>query len=617
MPSADWDDCIDKFTVKGYGPGAIFASSNSQFIAFTSGRSKIKVLDTSIGRAIQKSVPLPPFRAVTFTPDGSALAMTGPNGIHIWKYADSFIRAFTWPEAWDPEIISFHPDGRLLLAAEIGNTAKIWSLNIDNPIANNSQNGVVLLGVFDLSTAYDPILPVPSKSRSPVLNLAISQHGNALATTLHGKLVGIWVKNSDYPITLPYEDSPDSIIFLANDILVIGTYRGKIDFWAGLLTGSPRCVKTFYACAGKVVSLRTSSDGTRLVSSDLYSGTTKLWDTAGISTLIGGDGGHDEICMDIEAKRKVRHGMVLEGHDSTVQGLRFSPDGKMVASKSWKGELKIWNITDGKCLLTVDNAHSRVEYLDFIHWCSFSTDNRLVSFRINHQAIEVWNLTTLERVWRLRQETPGALEKWHLHQECLGMILVDANPEYTYGIEVWNISQKVCVYSKVGHYARPIVSENLRFVAFPDKQVDAVIEDRLSGAKFHHDSLHFNSTVAISSDCRWVIYHYSVTSGGPQLWAYRVSSRPILEASEETTAPNTVSTPYGAVNLEGIDEDKGGDVPFSTYGIINYRRIVKGHEVVLNIPTEYDIFDLHGPTVALGKFLPAIKTKQHPTSVCS
>jgi WD40 repeat protein len=38
----------------------------------------------------------------------------------------------------------------------------------------------------------------------------------------------------------------------------------------------------------------------------------------------------------------------LEGHKDWVYTLVLSPDGKTLASGSWDGEVRLWNLADGK-----------------------------------------------------------------------------------------------------------------------------------------------------------------------------------------------------------------------------------------------------------------------------
>jgi eukaryotic-like serine/threonine-protein kinase len=42
-----------------------------------------------------------------------------------------------------------------------------------------------------------------------------------------------------------------------------------------------------------------------------------------------------------------------EGHSNQVACVKFSPDGKLIASGSWDHTVRVWNATTGKAVLTI------------------------------------------------------------------------------------------------------------------------------------------------------------------------------------------------------------------------------------------------------------------------
>eukprot|EP00954_Amorphochlora_amoebiformis_P025343 1372273-Amorphochlora_amoeboformis.AAC.2 len=49
----------------------------------------------------------------------------------------------------------------------------------------------------------------------------------------------------------------------------------------------------------------------------------------------------------------------LKGHDKVISSLKFSPDGKYLASASGDGTIRLWNPFEGKNLIKIlDGAHT-------------------------------------------------------------------------------------------------------------------------------------------------------------------------------------------------------------------------------------------------------------------
>jgi WD40 repeat protein len=47
----------------------------------------------------------------------------------------------------------------------------------------------------------------------------------------------------------------------------------------------------------------------------------------------------------VETGEEIR---TLKGHDSSVNSVNFSPDGKTLVSGSWDNTIKLWNVETGK-----------------------------------------------------------------------------------------------------------------------------------------------------------------------------------------------------------------------------------------------------------------------------
>jgi WD40 repeat protein len=74
----------------------------------------------------------------------------------------------------------------------------------------------------------------------------------------------------------------------------------------------------------------------------------------------------------------------LEGHAYPVRSIAFSPDGKLVASGSNDGTIKLWDTTSGTLQGTLGNSYEPVISV------SFSADGKLIASCRRGCTIELW-----------------------------------------------------------------------------------------------------------------------------------------------------------------------------------------------------------------------------------
>ena len=74
----------------------------------------------------------------------------------------------------------------------------------------------------------------------------------------------------------------------------------------------------------------------------------------------------------------------LEGHSDYVTSVTFSPDGMKVASGSWDNAVKMWDATSGECLQTLE-GHSW-----YVNSVSFSPDGTKVASGSSDKTINIW-----------------------------------------------------------------------------------------------------------------------------------------------------------------------------------------------------------------------------------
>ncbi|WGV25281.1 NACHT domain-containing protein [Halotia branconii] len=147
--------------------------------------------------------------------------------------------------------------------------------------------------------------------------------------------------------------------------------------------------------------------------------------------------------------------LTLEGHQTAVWSVSFSPIEKILATGGYDHRIKIWDLHNGKCLKTLTENDS------WLRSVSFSPNGKILASGSTNKIIRLWDIHTGECLKTLTGHTKTVLS---VSFSSDNQILASGSSDKT--IRLWNVNTGECLKILHGH------NYLVESVAFsPDNQI--------------------------------------------------------------------------------------------------------------------------------------------------
>ncbi|MBD2566734.1 NB-ARC domain-containing protein [Anabaena lutea] len=132
--------------------------------------------------------------------------------------------------------------------------------------------------------------------------------------------------------------------------------------------------------------------------------------------------------------------LTLKGHEGIIWTVAFSPDGKTLASGSFDGLIKLWDTQTGNFLKTFD------EHTGIVWSVSFSPDGRTLASGSQDNSIRLWDIH-LGKCLKILQSHNSWVFSVSFNPD--GSILASGSQDSD--IRLWDINKGICIKTLSGH----------------------------------------------------------------------------------------------------------------------------------------------------------------------
>ena len=330
---------------------------------------------------------------LAFSEDGQTFASASADQtIVLWSLEKRSSLATLKGHSHEVWALAFSPDSQTLASGSVDETIKFWNVSARRsdevledayaPLSFSPDDrslafvGKKRVKFYDLATRQTAEFPAPvtAVTLRSLCNVAISSDHRTLAIGRSNGMVEIWDVHKKERLAA-VEGYPGAKILMAlspdGKTLAVASGNSPVKVWD---VDNQQEIATFSGY--DISSLAFSPQG----------------DTLAV-------GSHPRATLwDVRSKRKLA---TLEGHKNFVEGLGFSPDGKLMATASADSTAKIWEAHTGRELVTLTG------HTEGVFAVCFTPDGRALATAGGDDRVRLWSLATYQEMASLPGQEDG------------------------------------------------------------------------------------------------------------------------------------------------------------------------------------------------------------------
>jgi eukaryotic-like serine/threonine-protein kinase len=342
-----------------------------------------------------------PILAVAYSPDGRQIATgSADRTAKVWDAASvTELRTLSGHTA-PIRSVAFFPDGQRFVSGSWDKTARVWDVTTGKwhileghrkaifSVAVSTNGQRIATGsldhtarVWDAATGNS--LEFTNHTQG-VWAVAFSPDGLRVVSGSWDKTARVWNANSGKELALAIQnDAVFSVAFSPDgQSIVTGSKDGTVQLWDAW-SGAHQ--QTFDGHERPVFSVSFSPDGRRIISGS-DDETARVWDIATGKSLwvLKGHGSRiGSVAYSPDGQRIITGG----------GGVRFSPDGEDIDVTVGDNAAKVWDATESGEMFTLKANGAPVVSVDF------SPNGKLIASGSTDGAVRVWDLGSGQELW--------------------------------------------------------------------------------------------------------------------------------------------------------------------------------------------------------------------------